>query len=64
MTQVLVKLSAPAIVAEAPMKPGDALTAIFNIKNEDIKRFLEALNKRGLVSPRISVFSVVFLIRC
>ena len=32
------------------MKTNGVLTAMFNIKNKDIKRFSEALNKRGLVS--------------
>jgi hypothetical protein len=50
MTQVTVNLSAPAIVAEAPMKTSGALTAVFDIKTEDINRFTEALKRRGLVS--------------
>jgi hypothetical protein len=50
------KLSAPAIVAETLMKTSGPLTATFDIKNEDIKRFTEALNKRGLVSLDILVF--------
>jgi hypothetical protein len=49
-TQVTVNLSAPAIVAEAPMKTSGALTAVFDIKTEDINRFTEALKRRGLVS--------------
>jgi len=49
VTQVTVNLSAPAIVAEATMKTGGALTAAFDIKTGDIKRFVEALSSRGLV---------------
>lgn len=48
--QVTVNLSAPAIVAEAPMKTSGALTAMFDIHAEDINRFIEALRRRGLAS--------------
>jgi hypothetical protein len=54
-TRVMAKLSAPAIVAEVPMKTRGELALAFDIKNEDIKRFLEALNSRGLVSSQLSL---------
>jgi hypothetical protein len=47
---VTVNLSAPAIVAEAPMQTSTGLTATFDIKTEEIKRFSEALIRRGIVS--------------
>lgn len=53
-TQVLAKLLAPAIVAEVPMKSPDELTSVFDIKNEDMKRFLETLNDRGMVGLNLS----------
>jgi hypothetical protein len=49
VTQVIVNLSAPAIIAEATMKTSGALTAAFDIKTGDLKRFVEALSSRGLV---------------
>lgn len=53
-TNVLAKLSAPAILADAPMKTSDgALTLAFDIKNGHIKRFLETLKSRGLVSSSL-----------
>jgi hypothetical protein len=56
VTQVTVNLSAPAIVAEATMKTSGALTAAFDIKTGDIKRFAEALSSRGLVIAFLCIY--------
>lgn len=45
-----VKLRAPAILAESPMKHSGELSADFEIRNEDMERFLDTLTTRGLVS--------------